>query len=190
MLKKGVYMKVKDVDATIKKLLHSYAKHCRSILDNDLKRIQRNKYKTQKEFQDAKNDYYEANKAYEFLLKIANEPKKYLYTGEDIIYAKCMDGETLYTKLSPILGNRFDRSLSGSVMCRVSECIKHHVLYGENDHNGNWICYNTNNDLDAKEIFKYNQKIQLWHGFDIVNTFKGMFPSSWFATDAYKQTQR
>lgn len=176
-------MAPKNIDETIKKLLQGYAKWCYTILQKDHKRITKQYFPTQEDRAKAVQEYTAAKKAYEFLLEIAKEPKKYLYSGKDLIYE---DGD-LYNKLLPILNGRFDKS-DKHLLVRLSEKIAYHVNYGKNDHEGNWIYYGDSaiRDLEAEAIILMNKSVQLWNSNDFVAAFKDFAPASVFAVDAYK----
>ncbi len=177
-------MAPKNIDETIKKLLNGYAQWCYSILQKDHKRITKAYFPTQEDRAKAVQEYTAAKTAYEFLLKIAKEPKKYLYSGKDLIYA---DGD-LHNKLLPILGWRFDKS-GKHLLVRLGEKIAHHVKYGKNDHEGNWVYYGNSLvfDLEAEEIIKMNKVVQLWNSNDFVAAIKDFAPASVYAVDAYKK---
>ena len=129
-------MTSKNIDETIQKLLKAYAQWCKTVLDKQLKEIQKKKFYTEKDRTDANQEYTRAKQAYEYLLEIVADPKKYLYSGKDIIYADTVD----YNKLLPILDGRFDKSQK-HLLVRLSEAIAHHVNYGKNDHNNVFLIY-------------------------------------------------
>ena len=175
-------MTSKNIDETIKKLLNGYAQWCKTVLDKQLKEIQKKKFYTEKDRADANQEYTRAKQAYEYLLEIVADPKKYLYSGNDIIYSKTVD----YNKLMPVLGNRFDKSQK-HLLVRLSEAIAHHVKYGHNDYNGNWVYYGEpNQDFEAQNIIKMNKAVALWNANAFVAAIKDFAPASVFAVDAYK----
>ena len=177
-------MTAKNIDETIQKLLNGYAKWVAAVLAKQLKELQKKKFYTEKDRAEANQEYARAKHAYEYLLEIAADPKKYLYSGKDIIYADTVD----YNKLLPILGWRFDKS-GKHLLVRLSEKIAHHVKYGKNDHEGNWVYYGNSLvfDLDAEEIIKMNKAVQLWNSNDFVAAIKDFAPASVYAVDAYKK---
>lgn len=186
-------MAPKNIDETIKKLLEGYAKWCYTILQKDHKRITKQYFPTPEDRAKAVQEYTAAKTAYEFLLEIAKEPKKYLYSGEDLI------NTGLYDKLSPILGERFDKSKDMRLLVALSEKIEHHVKYGHNDHEGNWIYYGPDrvgflsyqsSDLEAEAIIDMNKVVQLWNANDFVAALKDFAPASVYAVDAYKKESR
>ena len=176
-------MAPKNIDETIKKLLDGYAKWCDSVLLKDAKALQKKKFYTNEDRKNDNQEYSAARKAYEYLLEIAADPKKYLYTEKDIIYSDVVD----YNKLLPVLGSRFDKS-GKHLMVRLSEAIAQHVKYGQNDYNGVWVYYGEpNQDFEAQKIIKMNKAVQLWNANDIVAALKDFAPASVFAVDAYKK---
>lgn len=177
-------MAPKNIDETIQKLLKGYAKWCDTVLQKDTKALQKKKFYTEKDRTKANQECTRAKKAYEYLLEIAANPKKYLYTEKDIIYSDVVD----YNKLSPILGYHFDRTKNGPVLVRLSEAIAHHVKYGQNDHNGVWVYYGEpNQDFEAQKIIKMNKVVQLWNANDFVAALKDFAPASIYAVDYYKK---
>ena len=176
-------MAPKNIDETIQKLLKAYAQWCKTVLDKQLKEIQKKKFYTEKDRADANQEYTRAKHAYEYLLKIVADPKKYLYSGKDLIYSDTVD----YNKLMPVLGNRFDKSQK-HLLVRLSEAIAHHVNYGKNDHNNVWVYYGNSamRDLEAEKILEMNKSAQLWNANGFVAAIKDFAPASVFAVDAYK----
>ena len=176
-------MTSKNIDETIQKLLKAYAQWCKTVLDKQLKEIQKKKFYTEKDRTDANQEYTRAKRAYEYLLEIVADPKKYLYSGKDIIYSETVD----YNKLMPVLDNRFDKSQK-HLLVRLSEAIAHHVNYGKNDHNNVWVYYGNSGlvDLEAEKILKMNKSVQLWNANGFVAAIKDFAPASVFAVDAYK----
>lgn len=178
-------MAIKNMDETIQKLLKAYAKWCYSILQKDQKRLQTQYFATKEDQAKAIQEHTRAKHAYEFLLKIAENPKQYLYSGKDLIYA---DGD-LYNKLEPILAMRFDKSQQ-HLLVRLSEKIAHHVNYGHNNHEGVWA-YDSNSgmrDLEAESILKMNKSVQLWNANALVAPVIDLFSvPSMFAVDMYKK---
>ena len=178
-------MAAKNIDKTIKKLLNGYAQWCYTILQKEHKRLQKQYFPTKEDQAKAVQEYTRAKQAYEFLLKIAEKPQDYLYSGKDLIYA---DGD-LYNKLSPILGMPFDKSQK-HLLVRLSEAIAHHVNYeSHHNENGNWIYYSDSamRDLEAEKILKMNKAVQLWNANGFVAAIKDFAPASMFAVDKYKK---
>ena len=181
--KKGADMAPKNIDETIKKLLNGYAKWCYTILRADRKRIQKQYFADKGDLKNAFQEYVAAKKAYKFLLEIAKEPKKYLYSGKDLIYAP---GD-LFRKLEPILAVRFDKSQK-HLLVRLSEQIAKHVQYGKNNNDGVWVYYDGDGrDFEAEAIINMNKSVQLWNSNDLVAEFKDMAPAGWFAVDLYSK---
>lgn len=183
--KARVDMALKDMDETIKKLLNGYAKWCYTILQADRKRIQKQYFANKADLKNAFQEYVATKKAYKFLLEIAKEPKKYLYSGKDLIYA---DGD-LFHKLEPILAVRFDKSQK-HLLVRLSEQIAEHVKYGRDDCEGNWIYYEDSNDFAAEAIIEMNKAVQLWNLNNFIAAFKGIAPAYIYAADAYGNASR
>ena len=177
-------MAEKNIDETIKKLLNGYAQWCYTILQKEHKRLQKQYFPTKEDQAKAVQEYTRAKQAYEFLLKIAEKPQDYLYSGKDLIYA---DGD-LYNKLFPILGMPFDKSQK-HLLVRLSEAIAQHVNYGKNDHNNVWVYYGNSamRDLEAEKILKMNKSVQLWNANSFVAAIKDFAPASLFAVDKYKK---
>ncbi len=160
-----------DMDKTIVKLLNGYLKYCENMLAREKKQIHElGQYERDKE-------------AVEFLRVVAKDPKKYLYTGNDIFYTRLTNGKSIYDMLMPLCGNRFDRSRSGSLLGRLSKNIVHHVKYGHNDYNGVWVYYSNSGyrDSEAEEIIRMNKVIALWNSNDFVAGFKDFAPATVFA---------
>ena len=176
-------MAPKNIDETIQKLLSGYAQWCYTVLQKDHKRLQKQYFPTQEDRTKAIQEYTEAKHAYEYLLKIVADPKKYLYSGKDIIYADTVD----YNKLAPMLDNRFDKSQK-HLLVRLSEAIAHHVNYGKNDHNNVWVYYGNSamRDLEAEKILEMNKSVQLWNANGFVAAIKDFAPASVFAVDVSK----
>ena len=187
-------MAPKNIDETIKKLLNGYAKWCYTILQKEHKRLQKQYFPTKEDQAKAFQEYTRTKQAYEYLLEIAENPKKYLYSGKDLIYADTVD----YNKLSPVLAVRFDKSKNKHLLVRLSEKIANHVKYGHNDYEGNWVYYGPNrvglstypSDLEAEAIISMNKAVQLWNANDFVAAFKDFAPASAYAVDAYKKESR
>jgi hypothetical protein len=176
-------MAPKNIDETIKKLLTGYAQWCYTVLQKEHKRLQKQYFPTQKDRSDAIQEHTKAKHAYEFLLKIAQEPKKYLYSGKDLVYA---DGD-LYNKLDPILDMPYDKT-GNNLLVRLGEKIAHHVKHGKDNNDGVWLYYGNSLvfDLDAEEIIKINKVVQLWNANNFIAAIKDFAPASVFAVDAYK----
>lgn len=184
-------MAPKNIDETIKKLLDGYAKWCATVLNKEYKKIKQNKFKSEIERKETIENYTKSRHAYDFFLKIAAEPKKYLYSGKDILYTCLGNGESLYNHLSPILHHPFDRS-NGHLIVRLSEAIAHHVNYGHNDFNGVWAYYDKSAvcDLEAEKIAKLNKTVQLWNANSFIAAIKDFAPTSVFAVNLYKKESR
>ncbi len=187
-------MATKNIDETIQKLLNGYAKWVATVLAKQLKELQKKKFYTEKDRAEANQEYARAKQAYEYLLEIAADPKKYLYSGKDLIYSDIVD----YNKLLPILGMRFDKSQK-HLLVRLGEKIAHHVKYGHNDHEGNWVYYGPNrvgflsyspSDLEAEWIINANKSVQLWNANDFVAAIKDFAPASVFAVDYKYNNER
>ena len=179
-------MTAKNIDETIQKLLNGYAKWVATVLAKQLKELQKKKFYTEKDRAEANQEYVRTKQAYEYLLEIAADPKKYLYTEKDIIYSDVVD----YNKLMPVLGNLFDKS-GKHVIVLLSEAIAHHVKYGNNDYNGNWIYYGEpNQDFEAQNIIKMNKVVALWNSNDFVAAIKDLVPASVFAVDYKYNNER
>jgi hypothetical protein len=179
-------MAPKNIDETVKKLLNGYAKWCSRILAKDAKALQKRKFLTSKDRLEAVQEYTSAKNAYEYLLQIAANPKKYLYTGQDLFRSKVVD----YHKLLPILSARFDRG-GKHLFVRLCEKIAYHVEYESrfNDNNGVWVYHGNSGmlDLNAEAIIKMNKTVALWNSNDFVAAIKDFaFPSA-FAVDMYKK---
>ena len=174
-------MAPKNIDETIQKLLNGYAQWCKTVLEKKAKALQKQKFYTDEDRKNANQEYTRAKKAYEYLLEIAENPKKYLYSGKDIIYADTVD----YNKLLPVLDGNFDKSYT-HLMVRLSEAIANHINYGQNDHDGVWVYYGQpNQDFEAQSIIKMNKVVQLWNANNFVAAIKDFAPASAFAVDLY-----
>ena len=176
-------MAAKNIDETVQKLLYGYVEWCYGILDKKLKTIQKKKYFTPEDRVKEAQEYTRERNAYEYLLEIAKDPKKYLYSGKDIIYSDLID----YNKLEPVLDMPYDRS-GKHLLQRLSEAIAHHVNHGKNDNNGVWVYYGNSLvfDLDAESIIKMNREVDTWKSNAFVAAIKQMLPSSMFAVDLHK----
>ena len=183
-------MAPKNIDETIKKLLNGYAKHCAVVLAACELDIQKRKYSSDAARKQDEAELARAKQAYAFLQEIVADPKKYLYSGKDIIYTVLPDGKTVYDKLAPILTYRFDCS-GQYILNRLSEKIAHHVKYGQNNVNGMWVYYDDAvvPDVSAMAILEMNKFIDLLNSNDLVAAFKGLLPASMFAVDAYSKSR-
>lgn len=181
-------MAPKNIDETIKRLLNGYAKWCATVLDREYKKIKQNKFKSEAEQKETVENYKKSKQAYELFLKIAAEPKKYLYSGKDILYTCLENGDSLYNQLSPILCYPFDRAY-GHLIVRLSEEIAYHVKHGYNDFNGVWAYYDKSavRDLEAEKIAQMNKTVQLWNANAFVAAIKDFAPASVFAADLWKK---
>ncbi len=180
-------MSPKNIDETIQKLLNAYAQWCEVILNKKVKDIQKGRFVIEKDRTKANQEFTLAKNANKFLKEIAKNPKKYLYSGEDLIYAK----GNLYNKLSPILNMPFDKS-GNNLLVRLSEKIAYHVRYGRNDSDGVWV-YSGNNifaDFEAESILKMNKAVQLWNANALVAAFKDFAPASVYAVDLWKDKEK
>ena len=139
----------------------------------------------------AVQEYTKTRNAYKLLVEIAKEPKKYLYSGKDLIYADL----DLYNNLLPIMDMRFDRS-DKHLLVELSKKIAHHVRYGKNDNNGVWVYYGPNrvglstysSDSEAESIIKMSKIVELWNDDPMKASLKDLFvPISMFAVDLYKK---
>ena len=161
--------KIIDMDATIKSFLDAYAKNCADVLQKHKEKLNKNKFSNDKDRNDAIQEIQEAENAYNFLLQIVKEPKKYLYSGKDIIDA---DGD-IYNKLAPILSG--DYAVVGNPLVEISKCIANHVNRGSNER-GVWIYRQGVSDLDydAEEVLKLNRALKIRMGTKLVK-----FLNSW-----------
>lgn len=179
-------MAPKNIDETIKKILCDYAKHCKEVLDKQTKELQKRKFFADEDRKNAIQEQTKAKHAYEFLLEIAEEPKKYLYSGKDLIYAN----RDLYDKLLPIMTMRFDPS-GKHLLVRLSEKIAHHVQFESRyDSNGVWVYYGNSAvcDTNAESIIKMSKVVELWNDNSVKAAVKDLFvPTSMFAVDLYKK---
>ena len=179
-------MAPKNIDETIRKLLNAYAKRCNTVLHKDLKALHKRRFFAENDREEAFQEYTKEKNALLLLEKIAKNPKKYLYSGKDLVYA---DGD-LYNKLSPILSARFDKSKDKHLLVRLSEKIAHHVNYGKNDYQGVWVFYDEGGrDLEAEAIINMNKSVQLWNSNDLVAAIKDFAPASAFAVDLHKRSK-
>ena len=179
-------MTPKNIDETVQKLLQGYAKRCYKILQKDNDTLQKQHFVNKAEQKKAFDEYAETKKAYDFLVKVAEEPKKYLYSGKDLIYAS----GNLYLKLSPLMERRFDKS-GNHLLVRLGECIARHVTYGKNNQDGVWVYYGGEwgRDSDAETIISMNKTVQLWNSNDFVAAMKDFAPASLFAVDFSKKAK-
>ena len=160
--------KIIDMDATIKSFLDAYAKNCADVLQKHKEKLKKNKFSSDKERNDAMAEVKNAENSYKFLLSIVKEPKKYLYSGKDIIYEYVEDGVSIYHKLTPILVG--DYAVYGSPLVELSKYIANHVKHGKNEH-GVWIYRSgsTVSDYDAEGILKLNRAFKIRTGTKLVN---------------------
>lgn len=179
-------MTAKNIDKTIQKLLYGYAQWCYTILQKEHKRLQKQYFPTKEDQAKAVQEYTRAKQAYEFLLKIAKEPDKYLYSGKDLIYAD----DDLYNKLDPILVMPYDKN-QNNLLVNLSKAIAHHVNYESHyNENGNWIYYGNSatRDLEAEKILKMNKAVQLWNANALIAPVIDLFfVPSMFAVDKHKK---
>lgn len=161
----SVNMKQKDIDIdnVIQNLLYDYAKWCRYILDKDAEKIKRGQIRDSWEI-DMHNS---AESAYSVLLEIAKNPKDYLYSGKNLVYAP----NNLHAQIEPLFGNKFDRS-SDHFFYRVCEKIADHV--NNPFKNGEkWHFYDNKSvmdDVGAADILKYARMVKYWNAKN--NVFK------------------
>lgn len=181
-------MAPKNIDKTIKKLLDAYAKWVHTVLVEKSKELQKQKFDSPEQRSKAEQDLEREREAYEFFLKIAAEPKQYLYSGDNIIYAGLKEGKSLHDQLSPILCRPFDRS-QGHLICRLSEVIAHHAKYNNNP-DDDWVYYDHNYDSDAEAIMKMNKTVQLWNANEFVAMFQNLKLPSAFAVNLREKKSR
>lgn len=177
-------MTPKNIDETIKKLLYAYAKHCATVLAQDEKNIKKRKYENEEYRKQDEMSLAKAKQAYNFLLKIAQNPKNYLYSGKDIYRTNLPDGTFLWERLLPIMGLRFDPS-NDYLLLRLSEQIAQHVKCTPNKPDEIWEYCEEFDDVDisAELIINMNKKVQLWNSNNFSAVFKGLLPASVFAVD-------
>lgn len=177
-------MAPKNIDETIKKLLEDYAKWCATILGKQAKEIQNRYFHVADDRTEANQEYTKAKNSLAFLEKIAKDPKKYLYSGNDLIYSKLSDGQSIYDKLEPLMGMPFDRT-GKFLLVRLGEQIAYHVNYGS-DYNNVWVYYGKSgmSDSAAESIIMMSKTVELWNNNAFKAALKDIFlPMSAFAID-------
>ena len=176
-------MTPKNIDKTIQKLLHGYAQHCGFTLDKDESFFSKRRF-LNKSYNRIDEELHEgAKKAFVLLLDIADNPKKYLYSGRTLIYTLLPDGTRLYDNLLPIMGHHFDPS-NKFLLLRLSEEIAKHINRGEKNTDKDWIYYGNDTfagDLEAEAILKMNRSVELWNTNGLIAPFKAMIPAYHFA---------
>lgn len=185
--KRGAEMAPKNIDETIKKLLAAYAKWVQTVLTEKSEKLQKQKFDSLERRSKAERELASEKDALVFFLKIAAEPKKYLYSGKNIIYAGLETGKSLFDQLSPILCRPFDRSQKHLIV-RLSEVIAHHAMYHKPD--DVWVYYDHDYDSDAEDIMQMNKTVQLWNANELVAMFQNLKLPSAFAVNLREQESR
>lgn len=180
-------MAPKNIDETIKKLLDAYAKWVQTVLIEKSEKLQKQKFDSLEQRSKAERELAREKDAYVFFLKIAAEPKKYLYSDKNIIYACSENGKSLFNQLSPILCHPFDRSQK-HLICRLSDVIVHHAMYNKPD--DVWVYYDHDYDSDAEEIMQMNKTVQLWNANELVAMFRNLKLPSAFAVNLREKESR
>ena len=167
-------MLIINIDRTIESLLNKYLARCAKVLEDKRKSLAKKKSVKQEEL-----DEYNASLAsYEFLAKIAKNPKMYLYSGKDIIYTNLKTGESVYKKLQNVLTNEFDNGTH--LIMRLSEAIAHHVSNPFTDKKTAWEYYKGNNDIEAEQVLKINKVASLLGANDFAKSLKDILPPKAF----------
>lgn len=164
-------MLIINIDKTVETLLNKYVQHCARVLENKRKSFAKMKNATDLERElDA---YNESLKSYEFLKKVAKNPKAYLYSGQDIFYTELQNGESLYSKLQHVINNDFGNGTS--LLVRLCEAIAHHVS-SPFENKGDWEYWSGKCDMDAEQILKINKIVNLLDANDFVKSLKDILP--------------
>ncbi len=164
-------MLIINIDRTVETLLNKYVQHCARVLENKRKSFAKMKNVTDLERElDA---YNESLKSYEFLKKVAKNPKAYLYSGQDIFYTELQNGESLYSKLQYVINNDFGNGTS--LLVRLCEAIAHHVS-NPFENKGDWEYWSGKCDMDAEQILKINKIVNLLDANDFAKSLKDILP--------------
>ncbi len=156
--------------------------HCERVLKMESMCIKASRYTSRQVFL---YDVYEHNQAmisYNFLLRIIKEPKKYLYTKDNIDNTIVHNGKTVGELLRGVMGKKFDNGTN--LLHELSDALTHVSKHIENNV---WI-YDTNNrDIWADKILKINKIVSLLDEDEFVKIFKKIIHDYSFAIQMPKR---
>ncbi|MBR5903959.1 MAG: hypothetical protein IKZ49_00300 [Alphaproteobacteria bacterium] len=172
-----------NIDKTIQTILNTYIQHVGKILHKEYWNVRdTEKY----------DDYVIRAGAYDFLRLIASDTKHYLYEEQNI-HLRNIDGDkkTIYEKLSPICGPKFDNGTN--MLVKLSQAISSHIKFvgKEESLRQDWI-WNDKGlfDSDAKEILELNKQMQMINSNEFSRMFLNLFEPKRFAVKENNQNLR
>lgn len=181
-----------DIDKTIVELLKQYKIYIKLLMDTEKKKIETMSYKNALDREAAEQDWLDVQRAYGLFCLIVENPKKYLYRNQDIIFT-CIDNKnepcllqaglpTIFEKLMPLynLVNQYGgphilHTLSSYIALHIQECGKQKE----------WI-YNGQSDFYAGAILRLNKMVNLMGASAIAKHFKEFLPERMFAVKFIK----
>ncbi len=170
-----------NMDKTVEQLLYKYAEHCKRVLENEKTRIDKTKCYTEQDVLSAFLEYNKAKVSYEFLLIIAQNPKKYLYTKNDIFYTDLDNGRTVYQMLESLTFPKYcgDKNV---LIALSNELIK---IASDPRRNEKWVYVPGCFDREAEAVLELNKYVSLMDENVFIKTVKGLVGKSHFAISMY-----
>lgn len=176
-----------NIDKTVENILEKYVSHCQKVLADERRRIESKKYSDLRDRTFDLDMLERARQSLKFLYVVVSDPKKYLYTNNDVINTRLTNGKTVYEMLDGIVGtNIYDPN---RVFVRLSEALAFRARSGKKDEVWGYITDGVI-DSEADKILKINKYMSLIDANDFVKTFKGLMPEQFFAVSMYDKKQK
>jgi hypothetical protein len=192
---KEQYMKSIDIDKTIVELLKTYQVYLKLLIEDEKARVFNFPYKNALDREAAEQEFLDIQRAYDLFKLILENPKKYLYRSEDIIFTgldnrnepcRLLDShQTISDKFMPLY-NLINQHGGPHVLHMLSSYIVFHI----NEQGGKqkpWIynprsdLYDGQSDFYAGAILRLNKMVSLMGKSAIAKHFKEFLPARMFA---------
>lgn len=187
-------MRTVNMDKTIEEMLPLYATYMNSLLEREANRIFHTRYRNSNDHKYEAEAYYDAVHAYEFLNKeVAQDPKKYLYHPQDMIYTgfdangnpgvelgALSTDDSVFNRLKSMvwLENKY---CIKNIIVPLSQKISGHVRSFDYDPVKVWTYSRTPYDSNAEEILMLNQRVHMLNSNGFVRFFQQFGAPQWFA---------
>ncbi len=176
-----------DIDKTIVELLKKYQVYLKLLMAVERARMKKRSYRNEIEREADEQDFLDIQRAYDLFRLILENPKKYLYHNQDIIFT-CVDNKndpcvlqaglpTISEKLMPLY-NLVNQYGGPHVLHMLSAYISFHVQ--ERGAKEPWVYYGKS-DFYAAALLRLNKSVSLMGKSSLVKSLNEFLPERMFA---------
>lgn len=176
-----------DVDKTIVELLKKYQVYLKLLMAAEQSRMNKTPYKSEIDREADEQDFWDVQRAYDLFRLILENPKKYLYHNQDIMFT-CIDDKdephllqagmpTIFEKLMPLY-NLVNQYGGAHVLNMLSSYITFHVQ--ERGAKDPWV-YDGKPDFYAGAVLRLNKHVCLMGKSALAKSLNEFLPERMFA---------